>query len=578
MRPIGYALNLEWLKLIIILLLGTLINGNFGSLDLLEASSFTSDSRKIEINHPMPQPSNLINPNLGEGVLEIPIRKRFRNHESNTGSLKLARFDLNELPEDTGSELSHKHDEEISELGSYRDHGQTSNSQPIESAHQSTTDSKPSSVDTSHVSTESASDQDRSINELELLRDTRDFYTYQVSKSKPGRRYDQKDKIKHSSKSSKEKVSRSSEKSSNKYVAQNRERKNPDEEDEEDLSMDSEVIGKNKIKIFLKEKTNYITKKTISSSYLEYFEWALTAEVKIPGPFDIQGEKMYRSPYNRELLVFIQKNLKKILPSELSKHQITEHFLSTIKSYFWNKRKGLFFISEGRFREAIISVDSESHGSLSKTWILTKSSGTTSSINKFCFIAAFTKFLEYDKLSRFFLNDEMRKTANERFLELNSKLLELKRSGVKLRRGVITYILKQTWYRMTGFLAYVHAFNAIISPDHSEPISYQKLVELQQNAIDFFFNLHDNVEILCSKKRDMKLQRVTPSPVNIYDYNFEEEKLKLMKLIFSSNLRVDNVPWLYIELWMMKRRPSLYTMLKDPVNGESKPKVSNDMK
>ncbi|CAH7676685.1 hypothetical protein PPACK8108_LOCUS11836, partial [Phakopsora pachyrhizi] len=524
MRPIGYALNLEWLKLIIILLLGTLINGNFGSLDLLEASSFTSDSRKIEINHPMPQPSNLINPNLGEGVLEIPIRKRFRNHESNTGSLKLARFDLNELPEDTGSELSHKHDEEISELGSYRDHGQTSNSQPIESAHQSTTDSKPSSVDTSHVSTESASDQDRSINELELLRDTRDFYTYQVSKSKPGRRYDQKDKIKHSSKSSKEKVSRSSEKSSNKYVAQNRERKNPDEEDEEDLSMDSEVIGKNKIKIFLKEKTNYITKKTISSSYLEYFEWALTAEVKIPGPFDIQGEKMYRSPYNRKLLVFIQKNLKKILPSELSKHQITEHFLSTIKSYFWNKRKGLFFISEGRFREAIISVDSESHGSLSKTWILTKSSGTTSSINKFCFIAAFTKFLE----------------------------------------GVITYILKQTWYRMTGFLAYVHAFNAIISPDHSEPISYQKLVELQQNAIDFFFNLHDNVEILCSKKRDMKLQRVTPSPVNIYDYNFEEEKLKLMKLIFSSNLRVDNVPWLYIELWMMKRRPSLYTMLKDP--------------
>ncbi|KAI8454196.1 hypothetical protein BY996DRAFT_6414074 [Phakopsora pachyrhizi] len=553
---------------------GTSVNRTNGSLDFFEASTLNSGSHSIDLNHPTPQPSNLIDSSIGEGVLEIPIRKCFRNHESNTGSLKLARFDLNELPEDTGSELSHKLDEEISELGSYRDHGQTSKSQTMESALQSPTDSKPSSVDTGHVSMESASDQDQSINESEILRDTRDFYTYQVPKNKSGRRYDQKDKNQHSSKRFKKKNTPPGKKILNIYAAQSRKRKNPDGSNEKDLSMDSEVKGRDEMSIFIKKRVKYKVKNSLSTNYLKYFITSLSAKVKNPGPFDMQGEKTYRSPYNSDLLGFIDKNLEKMLPSELGKIKISKIFFETIKNIFWNNVEGLFFLSEEKFSLAILSVDSNSHLDFSQTWIhysrnLHKTSSSASAAKRFHFSTAFSKFLKYEKLSRFFLNDEMRQTAITGFFELNSRLLESTSDNIHTRKGINGKILKQTWSRMTSFLAYVHAFNAIIAPGDTKPLSYHQLLQQQKDAIEFFFQLHNKVESLRAETRATKVRYVIMKPFNDKS-DFEEEKQKLMKKIFSSHLRSDNAPWLYIELWMMNFRPSLYNIMKSPSLGEKK--------
>ncbi|KAI8457967.1 hypothetical protein BY996DRAFT_6472861 [Phakopsora pachyrhizi] len=273
-----------------------------------KASRLTSGSHMIDLNHPTPQHGNLINPSIGERYLEIPPKKRFKNHESNTGSLRIAKFDLNELPEDTGSEMSHKHHDEISELGSEKDspaHGTIS-----------LADSKSSSADIGYVSSEPASDQDQRINDSDFVRDLSDFYTIRRSMNKPRRRYDQKDKKQHSLKRLKGTNSLHSKKSSTKSVAKNRKRKKSDDSEEQDLSR--EVKGKNKI-----------------------FKTSLTTKVKNPGPFDLQGEKAYRSPYNRVLLGYIKKNLKNILPAVSDKFMEFNSKLLESESGSINIRSGI---------------------------------------------------------------------------------------------------------------------------------------------------------------------------------------------------------------------------------------------
>ncbi|CAH7671821.1 expressed protein [Phakopsora pachyrhizi] len=561
MRPNGCILDLEWLRLINIFLMSSLIHGNLGSLEFFKASRLTSGSHMIDLNHPTPQHGNLINPSIGERYLEIPPKKRFKNHESNTGSLRIAKFDLNELPEDTGSEMSHKHHDEISELGSEKDSVQTSKSHTIEPAHGtiSLADSKSSSADIGYVSSEPASDQDQRINDSDFVRDLSDFYTIRRSMNKPRRRYDQKDKKQHSLKRLKGTNSLHSKKSSTKSVAKNRKRKKSDDSEEQDLSR--EVKGKNKMSIFIMERAKYKVKKNLSAHYLKSFKTSLTTKVKNPGPFDLQGEKAYRSPYNRVLLGYIKKNLKNILPVELSKYEISASFLQVVKNFFWNKVDGLFFLSEESFKVAILSVHCES------PWVTTSTLKSASGI--FCFPSVFTRFLSYEKVSRFFLNDEMRQAVSDKFMEFNSKLLESESGSINIRSGIRAKILNQTWSRMIGFLAYVHAFNAIVIPKDTKPLSHQQLVKQQKKAIDFFFQLHEKVEISWADTKGSEIKYIRLK--NFTDKSdFEEEKQKVMKEIFNSHLRSDNAPWLYIELWMIECRPSLYKIMKNSPNREQK--------
>ncbi|CAH7670026.1 hypothetical protein BY996DRAFT_3436819 [Phakopsora pachyrhizi] len=568
MKPVGYTLNLKRLRLIITLILSSLIYGNLGSLDFFKASSSTCGSHMIDLNDPIPQPSNLINPSLSEGVLETLLSKRLKNQESNTGPLRIANFDLNEIPEDTGSEVNHNHEEHRSELESERHYGQTSKSQMIDPAHRtlSPVDTKFSSAVIGYVSTKPTSDHDQRINESKFVRDVTDSYSKnQVPKNQPKRRYDQKDKNQNSFKILKEKDTNSSKKILTKYGAQSRKRKKSDGSGEQYLF--SEIKRKNMMMLSSAEKLKHKIYKNLNAYYLKSFKSLLMAKVKNTGPFDIQGENTYRSPYNRSLLGFIENNLENILPRELNKYKINNDFLKMIKKFFWNEEEGLFFLSEESFKEAVISLDSRSHSACSQRWIISSNSGSSKS--KFSFSNVFAKFLTYDKLSRFFLNDEMRQIGYAKFAELNSKLQELTKGDIHIRRGVHAKIMRQTWNRMTSFLAYVHAINAIISPCHSKPLSYEQLVKHQEGAIDFFFQLHDNVEILClessdKKFRNIKLKRLTDK------LDIEEEKRMAMKEIFRSHLRSDNASWLYIELWMIKCRPSLYEIMKHSSGGEIK--------
>ncbi|KAI8460462.1 hypothetical protein BY996DRAFT_6724008 [Phakopsora pachyrhizi] len=557
MKSFVRARNLQWLQLIIILLLGSLIHGNPGSL--------TSGSHTIDLNHPTSQPSNLINPSLGEEFLKIP-NKCIKNQKPTAVSLRLAEFDLNELPEDTGSEVSFNHGKGKSVLESDRYYGQTSKSQMIEPAHRtlSPTDYKSSSTNIVYVSKKPASDQIHLIIESDFVRDSRYLYANQVLKNQPERRYDQKDKIQHSPITLGEKYSSSSKTSSTDYVAKSRKRKKADGTEVKYLF--SEIKGKNKIMISSTEKGKFKVNKNLTEKYLDHIRNSLSAEIKNPGPFDIQGEKRYSSPYNKNLLGFIENNIENILSSELGNIRINKDFLETTKKFFWNVEEDLFFLSEENFNKALIFVDSKSHGANSQRWIersknSNQFSSSVSSISKICFSTVFTNFFTYDKLSRFLLNDKMRQTADAKFLELNSKLSNLKKGGVRIRRGAGISFLKQTWFRMTSFLAYVHALNAIISPGHSKPLSNEQLVKHQEGAIEFFFQLHDNVDFLFTMPKDTKLRNISLKPFSEKS-DFEEEKQKAMKEILSSNIRSDNASWLYIELWMFKYRPSLYKIMK----------------
>ncbi|KAI8452554.1 hypothetical protein BY996DRAFT_8395199 [Phakopsora pachyrhizi] len=352
----------------------------------------------------------------------------------------LANFDLNELPEDKGPDKSLYHVEGKTELENERDYSWNSKSQMIELAHWtlSPTSSK-FSAKIGSVSKEPASSEDRMINESEFVRDVRDSYTNLGSKNQPERGHDQRSKYQHSFIALKEKNSRPIKTSLSEYLDKIRKRKKSDGSKVGHLF--SEIKGKNKMMISSTEKAKFKVNHNRTAHYLDRFIRFLAAEVKNPGPFDIQGENRYRSPYNINLLGFIENNLENILSSEMGEKKISNYFLETTKKFFWNVDEGLFFLSEEEFKAAVISVDSKSHSACSPRWVentreKNQSSNLDSSISNILFSSVFTNFLTYDKLSRFLVNDKMRQIAIAKFLELNSKLSELSKGDKHIRKGL----------------------------------------------------------------------------------------------------------------------------------------------
>ncbi|KAI8459978.1 hypothetical protein BY996DRAFT_8684027 [Phakopsora pachyrhizi] len=218
----------------------------------------------------------------------------------------------------------------------------------------------------------------------------------------------------------------------------------------------------------------------------------------------MEGKGAYFSPYNRNLLNFLDSNLENILTGELNEYIITNDFFQTIKTTFWDENKGIFLVSEKKIKDAISFVDSKSYGANGKRWVEYSGKGLKSfkklpATSRFCFRKVFTNLLTYDKLSRFILTEKMRQRGKLHFEQLNSKLVKLAAIDKNVNKAVIDHTLRRIWTRMTSFLAYVHAINATISSGPLKPLEYDQLVKYQEDALDFYFSLHNKVEDLCKK-------------------------------------------------------------------------------
>ncbi|CAH7682628.1 expressed protein, partial [Phakopsora pachyrhizi] len=298
-------------------------------------------SHNIKINDPTPRLNNLINPGFGDGALEIP-KKHLKNQESATAPSGLPKFDLNELPYDMDPGNSHGFGGGNFKPESERDYSQTFKRQKIDPAHRSL---RPTNLKfpLANVGVESgfeevASNQAQKINEPGIFREARDYYTNKVSKIQPERNFDHKNGKEHSLIIFKEIFSSSSERDSAGYETKNIKRKVIDEL--EDQYSSSESKGKSKIASDEKYESEIIIKRF--SDLVESFKNFLSVEIKNSGPFDMEGKGAYFSPYNRNLLNFLDSNLENILTGELNEYIITNDFFQTIKTTFWDENKGIF--------------------------------------------------------------------------------------------------------------------------------------------------------------------------------------------------------------------------------------------
>ncbi|KAI8462135.1 hypothetical protein BY996DRAFT_15554 [Phakopsora pachyrhizi] len=180
------------------------------------------------------------------------------------------------------------------------------------------------------------------------------------------------------------------------------------------------------------------------------------------------------------------------------------------------------------------------------------------SFNNFSFRLVFKKFIKFENFSRFFFTEKIRQRSIIFFTELNSKLLILKeRKGKTIKKKSVDAIINQTWDAMTAFLAYVHAINAIIVPvEGMAPLSQDQLITKQEEAFEFFYELHSDIEKFCFKKRTRRSTRAC-STIRTENLSFEQIKDHSMNQLFNTLVYSHHVAWIYIELWLTRYRPEL---------------------
>ncbi|CAH7684214.1 expressed protein [Phakopsora pachyrhizi] len=296
---------------------------------------------------------------------------------------------------------------------------------------------------------------------------------------------------------------------------------------------------------------------------IETIKTLLSVEIKKSGPFDLEGKRKYSSPYNRDLLDLLEKKLQSVMPKELDEFEFQDGFLITIKENFWSNNLGMFFTSEKLIPGIFLRVDFDSQTKKRRcSWIRFSAKGLKNNKKKipakyFSFTEVFTSFIKFENLSRFFYTDNIRQKSILFFDNLNKSLLKGKEGYGHKRKTPENAILNQIWLGMNGFLAYVHAINAIILPSESlVPLKQEQLVAKQEEAFKFFCDLHKDFEKFCSKQRAKKCPRRSFT-IKTENLSFEEIRDNSMNQLFESKLSRNKVAWIYIELWLIKCRPEL---------------------
>ncbi|CAH7675065.1 hypothetical protein PPACK8108_LOCUS10029, partial [Phakopsora pachyrhizi] len=269
-----------------------------------------------------------------------------------------------------------------------------------------------------------------------------------------------------------------------------------------------ELNGKPSAKITVKPKLLSI----------ESIKTLLSDDIDKSGPFDLEGKREFSSPYNRDLL-------------------------NNIKNTLWKDEKGFFLTTNESVLDILFMEVTDSKVRDKKcSWIKFSAKGLKTHKNRFAhkhfsFKAVFNKFIKYENLSRFFFTDNIRLKSISFFEDLDLRLSRLLKGYAQRRRSSLDSILTQTWNALTGFLAYVHAINAIIVPSGSlKPLSHEQLIAKQEEAFKFF----------CAY-----------STINAENMSFEQIRDCSINQLLNSRFSRNHVAWIYIELWMFKYRPEL---------------------
>ncbi|CAH7669758.1 hypothetical protein PPACK8108_LOCUS4399 [Phakopsora pachyrhizi] len=464
---------------------------------------------------------DFINANLGEAARQSSqSQSNLSKQEPRTGVTKMVKFDLNELPGDVVPDVDDCHFKNISDLGTDMISNSAPNRQRFipsdpNSSHKTV---QPSSMRTNIYSPENYL--------IQMNNEQRISFDRSLSAHK-SKYLDQDTSLEHFKPSHASYITIGSplhgayptEKafgSSHQHHAIE-ELKNLNNQP---MTTQEYVDLSKKRKLVPTDNLEAVNNAVYASYALITIKQQLSAKIKNSGPFDLEGEGLCHSPYNKQLLKFIEQNLSEIVHESLGNFKIDRTFFEVIKTSLWHENEDILYIDEGLITKELDDQFKNFNFHAGCNWIKLSpvdnykhSSPHSGTGRQFSFTDVFANFLTFENVARFFFTDDMRLTCETEFEDLDRRLI-IKKEKDQISQRTVNNFLTRVWTGLTGFLSYVHAINAIILSDDSLPLTNYKLIEKQREAM---------------QRKYKKTQ-------------FDEDKKT----------------WLYIELWMMRYRPELY--------------------
>ncbi|KAI8446081.1 hypothetical protein BY996DRAFT_7873425 [Phakopsora pachyrhizi] len=534
---------------------------------------YSSTSAELILSHGEAQhnPYSLMDSRLGKVALQSSKPESSSSiHESTSSVTKIAKFDLNQFPEDVDPALDDIQVEKISDLASEKGFNQDSKRQKLITAgqHFSPEASQSLKIMTNIYSPEINShqvtnelktcfDQSSSAHRLKNVYCNRNAEIWKPSKAQSisvsnsiGKGYNSENPIEADKQNHKFEESKNKNYHSKSLKSANLSKKRKPISAN---NLEAVSLTRNTLQV-LKFIIDQLSKKNVNS-----------------GPLDLKSERTYISPYNRDLLQFIEQNLSNIVHGSLSEFEIDKNFFEAVKSLLWKDNEGVFYTTEKVISELMDNVNRKCHVHTSKTWVKYSHtaqimpSDSTSAACKFQFREVFSKILTYENFSTFLFTDSMRQKSKERFKDIEKRLYN-KKKEIKISGQSLNNFIGRIWDGLAGFLAYVHAITALIPSDSSLPLTNSKLENNQEEALDFFFELNKDAENFL-RNYTQRRNKKTYYDKCWRDLSYEDKVQRSLDEIFNLKTSKDKKAWLYIELWMIRCRPELYLIATKKLTG-----------
>ncbi|KAI8460136.1 hypothetical protein BY996DRAFT_6744847, partial [Phakopsora pachyrhizi] len=289
---------------------------------------------------------------------------------------------------------------------------------------------------------------------------------------------------------------------------------------------------------------------------------------------DSKEKRIYQSPYSRDLLNFLKENLNRLMPNDLENYRFTSEFLKSIEKCFWNNELGIFVLAEETIPKMIFSAEIWAYSKKGSRWIVYSPKGfeisnQQNALNWFNFRPVFTKLYKFENLGEAFFTEEMRVSCVNFFKGLEKKLSNVQIEAGK-RKDTKYSILDQIFHSLPGYLVCVHFISEIIRPIS---LMHERPIGKQEEALNFFIELHSELHELYRKSLRKKFKGVFHDK-SWADLSFEEQKRHLSyKIVNFTHLQANQLAWVCVELWLIRYRPKLYRMCSDTTNMDCAGKI-----
>ncbi|KAI8457453.1 hypothetical protein BY996DRAFT_6909562 [Phakopsora pachyrhizi] len=506
-------------------------------------------------------PGDLMDSGLGRTACESSkSRLASSDQDLNTAATKIAKFDLNKIPENMASSLDNFQVEKPNNLSSERESLQALKRQRLI---QAATRQIPKAFDPSTMSFYS-NHQEINFNQVTNELETNFYQSSAAQKSQNSNQHMKLEILKAPRVYSSAAIS-----TVRKFYPTDIRQRNDKFEGFAKHSpqpmTEPYADSKNKRKLISVDIKEAMDDTKTELSSLKVIKEHLSTEIEQSGTFDLMRERIYPSPYNEELLKFLEENLSRIVHESMRNYEIDIKFFEKFKVALWNVNQKLICTTEERALSAINLLIDRSHDHTGLSWIKSKSINFNLNPSIYIFRDVFSKFITYENMSRFFFSEKMRRNCIENFVALETRLLNSTNKN-EISRRTFNNFFKRSWAGLTAYLAYVHAITAIVPPNSLLPLTNSKLVKNQEEALDFFFELHEDSEKIFRKRTEVK-PKIKISDKDWKHLNFEKKRHLALDKILNTEVKKDQMVWLYVELWMIKNRLKLYKIATGKSNG-----------